>query len=97
MRLVSCLSLLIVVVVLLLPALAAGQTEPWHQSDFPPEEFEAPRTKIFDRIGNDAVALVQGVAMTNASSIRARPTSSTTSAGSRPRARTFCSTDATGE
>ncbi|NIN73017.1 MAG: M24 family metallopeptidase [Gemmatimonadetes bacterium] len=65
MRSVSRLSLLVLVMVLWLPTRAAGQAEPWYQSDFPPEEFQARWAKIFDRIGEDAVALVQGVAMTN--------------------------------
>jgi Xaa-Pro aminopeptidase len=65
MRSVSRLYLLVLVMVLWLPARAAGQTEPWYQSDFPPEEFKARWVKIFDAIGEDAVALVQGVAMTD--------------------------------
>ena len=65
MRSLSRVSLLILIVALGLPARAVGQTEPWYQSDFPPEEFKARWTKILDRIGENAVALVQGVAMTN--------------------------------
>jgi Xaa-Pro aminopeptidase len=65
MRSLSCLSLSILVVLVCLPAPASAQTEPWYQSDFPAEEFEARWTKIFDRIGENAVALVQGVAMTD--------------------------------
>ena len=33
---------------------------PWYQTDFPPEEFRARWEKIFDRIGDRAVALVAG-------------------------------------
>ncbi|UCC82156.1 MAG: aminopeptidase P N-terminal domain-containing protein [Gemmatimonadota bacterium] len=65
MRFVSRVSFLVLVVLLWLPARAAAQTEPWYQTDFPPEEFETRWAKIFDRIGEDAVALVQGVAMTS--------------------------------
>ena len=36
-----------------------------YQSDFPPEEFRARWTQIFDRLGDQAVAAVQGVPMTN--------------------------------
>ena len=36
-----------------------------YQSDFPPEEFRARWKLIFDRIGDQAVAAVQGVPMTN--------------------------------
>ena len=43
---------------LLLVASTAGAQH--YQSDFPPEEFRARWDRIFDRIGDDAVALVQG-------------------------------------
>jgi Xaa-Pro aminopeptidase len=46
----------------LLPALAAAQH---YQSDFPPEEFRARWNAVLDRIGPEAVAVVQGVALTN--------------------------------
>ena len=36
-----------------------------YQSDFPPEEFRARWNRVFDRIGDQAVAAVQGVPMTN--------------------------------
>jgi Xaa-Pro aminopeptidase len=45
---------------LLLPATLLAQT-PHYQSHFPPEEFKARWAKIFDQIGNRAVAIVQGV------------------------------------
>ncbi len=32
----------------------------YYQTDFPPEEFRARHAKIFDRIGNDAIAIVAG-------------------------------------
>lgn len=35
-----------------------------YQTDFPPEEFRARWQQVFDRIGKDAVAVVQGVPMT---------------------------------
>jgi len=38
------------------PALTAQE----YQSHFPPEEFKARREKVFDRIGPDAVAVLQG-------------------------------------
>ena len=41
-----------------------GQSQPWYQSDFPAEEFKARWTKLYDKIGNQAVAVVQGVSMT---------------------------------
>src|SRR5687768_2032554 len=41
---------------------AAGQH---YQADFPPEEFKARWARLFDRIGADAVAVVQGVSLTN--------------------------------
>jgi len=36
-----------------------------YQSDFPPEEFRARWAAVLDRIGNEAVAVVQGVPLTN--------------------------------
>jgi Xaa-Pro aminopeptidase len=45
---------------------AAGPAAAQHyQSDFPPEEFKARWAKLFDAIGTDAVAVVQGVSLTN--------------------------------
>src|SRR5262245_7937219 len=45
---------------LLLPVALLAQT-PHYQSHFPPEEFKARWAKVFDQIGNRAVAIVQGV------------------------------------
>src|SRR6266478_8022433 len=50
---------------LLAPWLAFGQASPWYQTDFPPEEFQARWAKVFDRIGGNAVAMLQGVPQTN--------------------------------
>jgi Xaa-Pro aminopeptidase len=36
----------------------------WYQTDFPPEEFRARWNKIFEKIGNEAVVAMQGVAQT---------------------------------
>lgn len=36
-----------------------------YQADFPPEEFKARWAAVFDKIGGDAVAVVQGVSLTN--------------------------------
>jgi len=44
-------------VLALWPACASAQH---YQTDFPPEEFKARWAKLFDAIGNEAVALVQG-------------------------------------
>jgi Xaa-Pro aminopeptidase len=44
------------------PGRAAGQH---YQTDFPPEEFKARWARVFDRIGPDAVAVLQGVSLTN--------------------------------
>ncbi len=41
-----------------------GQAQPWYQTDFPAEEFRARWTQLYDKMGNQAVAVVQGVAMT---------------------------------
>jgi Xaa-Pro aminopeptidase len=58
------LSLSAVLCSLLLPAarLAADDTPPY-QTDFPPEEFRARWARVFDAIGERAVALVQGAPM----------------------------------
>ncbi len=44
---------------LLLPATLLAQS-PHHQKHFPPEEFKARWATVFDRIGDQAVAVVQG-------------------------------------
>ena len=48
---------------LLLPATLRAQT-PHYQSDFPPAEFQARWARIYDQIGDHAVAIVQGVSLT---------------------------------
>jgi Xaa-Pro aminopeptidase len=48
---------LIAVALLLLPAVASAQ---FYQSDFPAQEFRDRWNRVFDRIGEDAVAFVQG-------------------------------------
>jgi Xaa-Pro aminopeptidase len=42
-----------------------AQTTPHYQKDFPREEFKARWEKIFDRIGTNAVAIVQGMPQVN--------------------------------
>ncbi len=46
------------------PALYA-QSQPWYQTDFPPEEFQARWAKVFEKIGADAVAVLEGAPQTN--------------------------------
>lgn len=65
MRAVSRFSFLVLMNVLWMPSSATAQSVPWYQIDFPPEEFIARWAKVFDRIGEDAVAIVQGAPMTN--------------------------------
>jgi len=57
--------LLAVVAVLLLPAAAPRASAQHYQSDFPPEEFKARWAALFDKIGAEAVAVVQGVPLTS--------------------------------
>jgi Xaa-Pro aminopeptidase len=45
--------------------LAFSQDSPWYQSDFPPDEYKTRWEKVFDKIGNDAAAIVQGAPQTN--------------------------------
>ena len=52
----------IVIALLFFPSLSSAQ---YYQADFPPEEFRARWQEVFDRIGDDAVALVQGYSQTN--------------------------------
>jgi len=42
-----------------------GEAVPYHQTDFPPEEFKARWEVVFNKIGNQAVAVVQGAPRTN--------------------------------
>jgi len=46
-------------------ALAGSAAAQHYQTDFPPEEFKARWAKVLERIGPDAVAVVQGVSLTN--------------------------------
>jgi len=48
-------------IALLIPASAAAQH---YQADFPAEEFRARHAKVFEQIGANAVAVVQGVSQT---------------------------------
>lgn len=47
----------------MLPFLLLFVALPASGADFPPEEFAARRTKVFDQIGSSAIALVQGGAL----------------------------------
>ena len=55
-------ALLFISLALLLPATLRAQ-QPHHQSHFPPEEFKARWARVYDRIGDRAVAIVQGVSL----------------------------------
>lgn len=50
----------LVLALLLAAPFALAQDAPLFTSDFPPEEFAARRAKVYDAIGKEAVALVQG-------------------------------------
>ena len=45
---------------LAIPACAFGQEKHYYQTDFPKEEFAERRAKIFEKIGKNAIAVVQG-------------------------------------
>jgi Xaa-Pro aminopeptidase len=47
-----------------LPSLLCAQSSPPYQSDFPPAEFQARWDKIFNRIGDNAIAFLQGTSQT---------------------------------
>lgn len=53
------------VVITTFAGVAAAQAQPYYQSDFPPEEFRARWEKVYDGIGKDAVAIVQGAPLAN--------------------------------
>lgn len=46
-------------------SLAGSAAAQHYQTDFPPEEFKARWTRLFDAIGGNAVAVLQGVSLTN--------------------------------
>ena len=54
-----------------LTACAGAMLTPWlvsaqhYQTDFPPEEFRARWARVFDAIGSEGVAVVQGAPLTN--------------------------------
>ncbi len=49
---------------LFVSAASFGQAPAWYQTDFPPEEFKARWAKVFARIDDQAVVLMQGVPLT---------------------------------
>jgi Xaa-Pro aminopeptidase len=50
---------------LIVPLALYAQSAPYYQSHFPPEEFKARWQKLFERIGDRAIALVQGAPQVN--------------------------------
>ena len=56
---------LLTLAMLIAPASALAQETPWHQTDFPAEEFQARWAKVFDKIGDQGVAVLQGMPPTN--------------------------------
>ncbi len=56
---------LVVIVCLLCPKRLGAQSAPYYQSQFPPEEFKARWERIYERIGTNGVAIVQGMAQMN--------------------------------
>ena len=56
---------LIAVVLVVAASRAPAATVPWYQADFPPEEFKARWSAVFDKIGNDSVAILSGMPQTN--------------------------------
>lgn len=55
----------LLVLVCALPALSLAQDGPLYQTDFTVEEFRARRAKVFDAIGANAIAVVQGAPSVN--------------------------------
>lgn len=50
---------LVILLLIFSPLILISQEKHYYQTDFPIEEFEARRTKIFDVIGSNAIALIQ--------------------------------------
>src|SRR5262245_16336041 len=61
----TCRRGLLAIMLLVLPMLLYGQQAPFYQSHFPPEEFKARWQKVFERIGERAIAIVQGAPQAN--------------------------------
>src|SRR5262245_35838284 len=57
---VMCRRVVLLAIVAAGPGPGRGQ-EADYQTDFPPEEFRARWAKVYDRIGDKAVAIVQGL------------------------------------
>ncbi len=53
-------SLLLAVLLLISPAVLAQEGFPLFTTDFPPEEFAARRNAVYDAIGQNAIAVIQG-------------------------------------
>src|SRR5262245_48690580 len=50
---------------LVVSSTVSAQTAPFYQSHFPPEEFKARWQQVFDRIGDRAIAILQGAPQAN--------------------------------
>lgn len=58
-------SVKLVLVLFALTTFSVAQGVPFYQTDFPGEEFQARWRKVYDGIGKDAVAVVQGAPLAN--------------------------------
>ncbi len=56
----SSTAFIVAIALLVLPQDAFAQEKHYFQKDFPIDEFAARRAKVFDAIGNGAIALIQG-------------------------------------
>lgn len=65
MRLRHCRVLTLVLVC----ARLSAEDAPFYQADFPPEEFRARWERVLEAIGGDAIAVLQGVPLTNGFSV----------------------------
>ena len=83
-----------VVPVLCLLAAPAVSSAQHYQTDFPPEEFKARWAKVYDAIGAEAVAVVQGAPLTNGFQLPRQSNTFYYLSGIETPGRTWCSTDA---
>lgn len=51
------------ILLIVLPLLLAGEEIPFYTSDFTPEEFKQRREAVYDRIGREAIAIIQSAPM----------------------------------
>lgn len=78
------------VLVALAVLVASVSSAQYHQTDFPADEFRGRHARLFEQIGNNAVAVVQGMPTTEGFTYPRQHNTFITCRESRLRARTCC-------